>query len=137
MTDALIIPAAYTIPFAAIFLAALALHARAEWREPGDRFRQRTRLANAAVIALAVPLLTVGSSFIDPQESARAWMLIWLGNLGLLLISLGLAMLDAMNTIRHTRRAGRDAPGSIEALAAEILSVHRADAARGTTPRAD
>lgn len=127
-----IIPAFFSVPMGAVLLVAVGLHLLSNNRPGVPASRRRIRQANAVVISITVPLLVIGSSFVVPAAQPREWMLVWLANMGLLLVSIGLAMVDAMNNIRLARAARRGLERGLDATVERLL---RASAPSGL-PRA-
>ena len=79
---------------------------------------------------LGIPLLAAGSSVIDPQRSPRAFVLVWLAVGVLLLLCVGLAVADALNTWRLSGAERRDAARATLVM----LAASRAKRARGDLP---
>lgn len=107
ITHALTIPGWFTAPLAAVMTLAVLLHAGATARSSQPASRKRIRLANAGVMVLVLPLLVLGFSVIDHTREPGLWALVWMASLGLLGISVGLAITDMLNTLRLVRRHQR------------------------------
>lgn len=88
------------LPAALATMALLSLHMTALSRSDTPASRKRIRIANGWVMLLGIPLLAAGVSVISSDSQPRAFVLVWLATLGLLVISVLLAILDAANTLR-------------------------------------
>lgn len=116
------------LPLAGLAMLLLASHVTAtEQIEPLSR--RRIRLANGWVMLVATPLIAAGFSLIAPLSQSRAFAMVWLAVIGLLSISVLLALADIVNTIRLGRRAHRELREAASRLKAEL---HRAQS-RGET----
>lgn len=120
MTDGGIVSAWITLPIGAALMAIIAWHSA--WIDASDEpvSRKRIRIMNGWVMLVGIPLLAAGFSLIDPDAKPRLFAMVWLGASALLLISVALAIADAVNTIRLAAAARR--------RLAERLTGRRADA---------
>lgn len=124
ITHSLTIPGWFTAPLAVVMMLAILLHAGATARSRQPASRKRIRLANAGVMFVTLPLLVLGFSVIDHTRQPGVWTLVWMASLGLLAISVGLAVTDMLNTLRLVRRHQRSLRSR--------LSVARQEAVRET-----
>jgi len=97
----------FVLPVAAVMMLAVAAHITVTEKSAQPRSRRRIRIANGWVMLVGVPLIAAGFSIISPEVNRRAFVLVWLMVMGLVLISLGLAGLDILNTMRLTLRDRR------------------------------
>lgn len=118
------------LPIAAVAMALVGWHASGLAGADMPRSRRRIRIANSWVMLLGIPLLAAGSSVIDPQRSPRAFVLVWLAVGVLLLLCVGLAVADALNTWRLAGAERRDAARATLVM----LAASRAKRARGDIP---
>ena len=126
-----LVPKAYALPLAAALMILVALHISACRERLARGARRRIRIANGYVALIAIPLLAVGFSVIDPETHAAAWVLVWLFAIALVAMIVGLALLDILNTARITRRSRAELRRSLrDAIAA-------AHAARQQAPPTD
>lgn len=65
--------------------------------------RRRIRLANGWVMLLTMPLAATGFTMIDSSVQPRLFVQLWILVIGLILISVMLAVLDILNTARLAR----------------------------------
>lgn len=114
------------LPLAAVALILIAWHSTGLDRRPMPPSRRRIRQANSWVMMLCVPLLAAGTSVVSANSSPRAFVLIWTVVALLVLLSVLLAIADALNTWRIAAAAQRHA----EASAQGMLTIARR-AARG------
>lgn len=126
MALATLIPVSMTLPFAAVILAAVLVHARMVLRSNQPASRKRIRLANAAVMAVTVPLLVVGFSVVDHDRSPGAWAIVWMAALAFLALNIGLAVLDMINTLRLLNRTRRRLRTALTKASAASLGRERA-----------
>lgn len=103
-----LVPIWATAPTCSILMIAVAAHAERTRRSAEPESRKRIRMANSLLIMLMLPMLVAGLSVLDPDRRPREWAMLWLIVMGLVSISVGLAILDALNTIRLLRRAQRE-----------------------------
>ena len=106
---AAILPAALTIPLAAITMLLIAAHLiamhKAADRIPPSRLRVRT--ANGIAMLLLCPLLVAGFSLTDHDDpqTQQAFLLSWLASMGLLGLILLLTAIDMLNNARLAAKA--------------------------------
>ncbi len=124
--SASIIPAWITAPAALVMVILVLAHGAQTWRSAEPPSRRRIRLANASVMMLTLPLLTIGFSFLDYRVQPRAWTLVWLCAMALLTVNIALAVLDVANTLRLVRRAQSAVRKALAALSAEADAVNAA-----------
>lgn len=91
------------VPIAGGVMALLALHLASLKRTPHPPSRRRIRSANALIMLAIVPLFAVGVSLISAQRNPRLWLLLWLAVISLVWMSVMLALLDMVNTLRMAR----------------------------------
>ncbi len=95
------------LPLAAVALILIAWHSTGLDRRPMPASRKRIRQANSWVMMLCVPLFAAGVSIVDAETSARAFVLIWTVVGMLVIVSVLLAIVDALNTWRIAAEARR------------------------------
>lgn len=105
MSWAPFIPAYVTLPIAAMSMLAVAAHLLIVERHTTNFVRRRIRLANGWVMLISIPLIAAGFSFIDPDTKPRMFAIVWITIVGLVSLSIVLAMADILNTFIHTRRS--------------------------------
>lgn len=108
------VPILYTLPVAAILIAAVLAHLLIAVPRTSPPSRRRIRRANGYVMLAVVPLVTVGFSGFDPRDQPGPWLLTWITATALLALAVALAVLDAANTIRLHRRARARLAASID-----------------------
>jgi len=99
-----ILPPVLIVPLAGLMMLAVAAHLSATERSDQPVSRKRIRLANGWVMLVTLPLLAAGFSLIDPRASERAFVLVWMGAIGLLGICVLLAFVDIGNNLRLSAR---------------------------------
>lgn len=128
------IPAAVSLPLGGMVALLIAMHLLSPGLSAAPPSRRRIRQANGAVMLLALPLLVAGVSLINPREAPGPWVITWLAVMALVMIMLGLALMDALNTIRLARRAAAELVaslhGKIEGGLGEGPAVRSAGGAR-------
>jgi len=111
------------MPLAGLAMLLVASHVSATERiEPLSR--RRIRLANGWVMLVTIPLIAAGFSLIAPYTQSRAFAMVWLAVIGLLCISVMLAMIDIVNTIRLGWRAQSELRDTAKRLKAELHRAH-------------
>lgn len=108
------------LPLAAVALVLIAWHSTGLDRRAMPRSRRRIRQANSWVMMLGVPLFAAGASLISPQNSPRAFVLVWTGTAMLVILCVLLAIVDVLNTWRlvgHERREARAVERGMRAIA--------------------
>lgn len=115
------------LPLTAAAMAMVGWHASGLASADMPLSRRRIRTANSWVMMLGIPLLAAGASVIDPQRAPRAFVLVWVAVGLLLLLCVGLAVADALNTWRLSAAERRDAARATLVM----LAASRARRARG------
>lgn len=135
MIGGAILPAWGVLPIAALLMLVVAAHMEATRAATRPESRRRIRLANGWVMLVTIPMLASGFSLLDPDVERRAFVLVWVGVVWLLVVSLLLAVIDVANTIRIARRDRRELTGRFHELRRDIarLRVERRDGAGGRT----
>jgi phosphatidylglycerophosphate synthase len=124
-----LVPKAYAMPLAAALMILVGLHISACRERLAGGARRRIRIANGYVALIAIPLLAIGFSVIDPDTHATAWVLVWLCAMALVAMNIGLALLDIVNTARVTRHSRAELRRSLrEAIAAAKDARRKASA---------
>ncbi len=100
------------LPLAAVALILIAWHSTGLDRRPMPASRRRIRQANSWVMMLCVPLFAAGASLVSAETSPRAFVLIWTVVGMLVILSVLLAIVDALNTWRLASDARRRAAAS-------------------------
>lgn len=97
----------FVIPLAIIvmLIVAGAITSAAKHTTPASR--RRIRIANGWVMLLITPLAASGFGLIDSSTQPRLFVKVWILVIGLLCISVALAILDMVNTARLARLADR------------------------------
>ena len=108
MTHGTLAPVWFCVPVAAIMWLGVALHLRGTLRSDHPASRKRIRVANGILMLINLPLLAAGFSLIDPHTQAGWWVVVWLVAIALLAMSVALAVLDMVNTVRLARQGARD-----------------------------
>lgn len=78
--------------------------------QPANARRVRLRQANGVAMILLAALLFIGTRGVNPQQSPRTFIAVWLGAMGLLLAIVCLGLMDVLLTVRmrNRRRGPRD-----------------------------
>ncbi len=92
-----------TLPLTLAAMLAVSAHVTITQHSPAPASRKRIRVANGWVMLLTLPLFAAGISFVSAESQPRLFALVWLGVVGLLVLSITLAVIDALNTARITR----------------------------------
>ncbi|MBL0921398.1 MAG: hypothetical protein IBJ10_04630 [Phycisphaerales bacterium] len=96
------------LPIAGALMALVAWHAAGIERSDEPLSRRRIRVMNGWVMLVCLPLLAAGFSLVNPHARPKTFAIVWLGAASLLLLSVALAVADALNTVRLSRaRAAR------------------------------
>ena len=128
-----ILPAWLVIPPAVVTMLIVAAAITAAKHTTPDS-RRRIRVANGWVMLLTIPLTAAGFSLIDSNTQPRLFVKVWILVIGLISISIMLALFDMLNTARLLRLNRRRLRHSIR-TATEALIAHSADDTE-TTDRA-
>jgi len=99
------IPAWITLPLAAASMLTVAAHLLVVERTSPRSVRRRIRLSNGWIMLIAIPLIAAGFSFIDPDAKPRMFLIVWSTIIGLVSISIALALADVVNTFFHARQS--------------------------------
>ncbi len=116
MTLSQYIPAFISLPLAAVAMITVAVHLLVVERRTRNFTRRRIRLANGWLMLFSIPLVAAGFSFIDPNTRPRMFMIVWLSVLGLVLMSIALAVADMINTMIAARHAATELRAARHAL---------------------
>jgi hypothetical protein len=117
------------LPLAAVALILIAWHSTGLDRRTMPRSRKRIRQANSWVMMLCVPLFAAGASLVSAASAPRAFVLIWTVVAMLVILSVVLAIIDALNTWRLAAETRRRVAASAEGM----ISIARRTA-RGENP---
>lgn len=108
-------PMWFVLPLAAVAFAAIAGHLWSLRRAEMAWSRKRIRMANGVVMLGLAVLITYAVGFQEMLPSGggsighiRAFVLVWMAIIGLVPLTLALAGLDVVNTIRLNRAAARE-----------------------------
>ncbi|MFM9958553.1 MAG: hypothetical protein ACKVZJ_10785 [Phycisphaerales bacterium] len=118
------------LPVAGAMMLLVAAHALAIADTDHPPSRKRIRQANAVLILLTVPLITIGVCVLSPQQHPREWALVWMGTFGMIALVIGLAIADMLNTLRLLRAARAR-------LRSELFNKPRVDRGTPGTASAD
>ncbi len=103
-----LVPLAWTAPAAVIIIGALITY----WRRlrPRDipRSRRRIRRANTMVQFTLTLMLVYALSIADGDRRPAQFTVAWIGVVLLVLLTIGFAIIDSLNTMRLHRRMQRD-----------------------------
>lgn len=118
-----------TLPVVAVLFWAVIWY----WRSLGGagvpRGRRRIRRHSMALIAIAIVLITLGTSFVDAARQPVVYIAIWSGTLFVLLLIVLTALLDALYTLGlHRRDRTRLLARSFGGRSADGEDAERADA---------
>ena len=100
LANSSVLPAWFVIPLAAVvmLIVAAAITSAAKHTTPASR--RRIRIANGWVMLLITPLAAFGFGLIDSSAQPRLFVKVWILVIGLLCITVALAILDMINTAR-------------------------------------
>lgn len=107
LANSSVLPAWFVIPLAAIVMLVVAAAIASASRHTTPASRRRIRLANGWIMLLTTPLAATGFALIDSSTNPRLFVKIWILVIGLLSISIVLAVLDMLNTARLARLASQ------------------------------
>lgn len=107
MTDEPLLPVWIAMPLAILAIVVVAAHVASMYRS-GEipPSRRRIRVANAWLMVVAIPLLACAVSVVTPARQ-RAFVLVWLAAIGLVLMILVVALIDVLNNHRLHARSRR------------------------------
>jgi len=136
--NGVLLPAWLVMPVAAFAMIVVAAHIEVTSAVTEPRSRRRIRLANGWVMLITVPLLASGFSLLNPDSAPRAFALVWTVCVGFVFVSLCLAGMDILNTLRLAARARRRLRQTLSNLTREIEFIAREGraGADGTTDEA-
>ncbi len=109
-----LVPKAYALPLAAVLMVLVGLHISLCREVLPQSARRRIRISSGYVSLLAIPLLAVGFSVIDPDTHPTVWVLVWLLAMALIAMIIGLAVLDVVYTARVTKRSRAELRRSLQ-----------------------
>jgi hypothetical protein len=115
-----VIPTIICVPLGLLAMITCAAHLLGPARSATPASRRRIRQANGFVMLFAIPLLTIGFGVIDPHRHPDQWLLTWITAIALLTMGVGLAMLDALNTMRLHQLARRHLRDTLADARAEL-----------------
>ncbi len=101
-----VLPALVTFPLALAAMLLVSAHVTATQQSGAPASRKRIRIVNGWVMLLTLPLIAAGLSVVSGDQP-RLFTLVWLGVVLLLFLSIMLAILDALNTVRLAREDKR------------------------------
>ena len=101
---AALLPAAVTVPPAALLVAWVLWYWRRLGRSNVPESRRRIRRASVAVMLAALPFVVQAASFLDAQTQPGAWAVTWILVMFALCLVVLMAGLDMLNTLRLARR---------------------------------
>ncbi|MFT3684485.1 MAG: hypothetical protein QM783_06070 [Phycisphaerales bacterium] len=111
------------IPLAAIGMVLFAAHTLVIQRADMPQSRRKVRMAIDVLSMFVVAAVAYGASIVNPADQ-KAFVLCWLLVVGLVGVSLLLAMVDVVITLRLAMRERReDARRSADELAAAVLKA--------------
>lgn len=120
------IPAWIAVPIAVIMMIVVAAHAQALAKAEGvPESRRRIRLANAGLMLVTIPLLTIGFSLISSAAQPRLWVMVWLGAMLLVVMILALAVMDTLNTVRLSRRRREQLRGTLSEYRVHLIDMSK------------
>jgi hypothetical protein len=95
------------LPLALACMLIVSAHVTITQTSEAPPSRKRVRMANGWVMLLTLPLLAAGVSLIAPERDPRLFVLTWTTVVFLVGLSVALAVIDAINTLRLVRRERR------------------------------
>lgn len=107
MPEGLILPTVLTVPPAMLAIIGLVIY----WvvlKNARPRSRRRIRRANAIVQIVLVFALVNGLSLAEWRIQPTAFIVAWIGVIGLTSLTITLALLDSFNNVRVYRRDRRE-----------------------------
>lgn len=130
-------PAWLVLPVAGFTLIVVAAHVLLLAKADMPASRKRIRLVSGMLMMLTLPVISYALSIADPVSDQRAFVLSWMLTTGLLVLVVGLAALDMVNTWRLHRAELRGLRQSLKAAreAAGPTGIQTAGAANTLRPR--
>jgi hypothetical protein len=108
----------YTVPEALLLAAAVLWY----WWRLGRRdvpvSRRRIRRASLSLVLVTIPVFVGALSFVDPQQRASTYIVLWSVGMLCVLLIMVTAVVDALNNIRLHREAAH-----VEAIAATVQII--------------
>lgn len=95
------------LPLALVAMLIVSAHVTLTQASDAPPSRKRLRIANGWVMLITLPLLAAGVSLVTVDQNPRLFVLTWIGVTLLLTLSILLAVLDAVNTVRLVRAEKR------------------------------
>lgn len=108
-----VLPAWLVLPITALLMLIIAGAITSAAKHTTPASRRRIRLANGWVMLLTTPLAATGFSLIDSSAQPRLFVKVWVLVIGLIFISIVLAILDMLNTARLVRLSHQRLRGAI------------------------
>ena len=94
-----------SVPLALVAMLIVSAHVTITQASDAPPSRKRIRIVNGWVMLLALPLIAAGVSLVPSQGQPRLFLIVWICVIMLLTLSIGLAILDATNTMRLAKIA--------------------------------
>ncbi len=135
MLSGSVIPWWIVLPVAGVVMMFVAAHIGATQQRTKPPSRRRIRVANGWVMLVTIPLLAAGFGVLNPHTQSRAFALVWVAAVALLAMTIGLALLDAANTLRLARAARRKSAGEAALKAIEDVKSAVVAKREGSAPR--
>lgn len=107
MNNAPLLPVWVVLPVAACMLLVVALHLMLLLKSDMPASRRRIRTLNGWIMLFLVPIGAAAFGVVTPSDP-RLFVLIWIVVILMLVLLIGLAMLDMVNTTRLYRRERDD-----------------------------
>lgn len=103
MSNAPLLPAWVVLPVAAAMLLVVATHLMLLLRSEMPASRRRIRTLNGWIMLFLVPIAAAAFGVVTPSNPMQ-FLLVWLVVIAMLVLLIGLAILDMLNTSRLYRR---------------------------------
>lgn len=103
MNNAPLLPAWVVLPVATAMLIVVAVHLMLLLRSEMPASRRRIRTLNGWIMLFLVPVAAAAFGIVTPANPTQ-FVSIWLIVIAMLVLLIGLAMLDMLNTSRLSRR---------------------------------
>lgn len=123
MLSGTVLPPWLVLPIGGVMLIILAAHISATEERTTPQSRRRIRVANGWIMLMLAPLLSAGFGIVSPSTHPRAFALVWIAVILLLLVVILLALMDIANTIRLAMHARRQFDQAAQRLGAEALRI--------------